>query len=335
VPEVFTDGNRAWIAENLLLDVPVDAISAAMTASGFAEAEVAREIDAALRSPYLGGANRLRNRVHKRDWILSIYRRQNRLRDGADAVPRRHRLSREEFFEEFCFQNRPVLITGMLDDWPALARWSFDYFRERCGDRDVEVQSGRESDENYEINNPQHKKLMRFADYVDLIERGEPTNDFYITANNGSVNRTALAELWEDVTPIGEYLDAESPDTGFFWLGPAGTVTPFHHDLTNNFMAQVMGRKRVKLIPTWDTPFVYNHVHCYSMVDGREIDFERFPAMRHAQVIECVLEPGELLFVPIGWWHFVEGMDPSAMMSFTNFRSFNDFVSDYTSYNEM
>ena len=59
------------------------------------------------------------------------------------------------------------------------------------------------------------------------------TNDFYLTANNNSSNRKVLPELWDDIGRLPEYLQADQP-SGFFWMGPAGTVTPFHHDLTNN-----------------------------------------------------------------------------------------------------
>jgi hypothetical protein len=214
-------------------------------------------------------------------------------------------------------------------------QWNFGYLRERCGDCEVEVQFGRESDADYEVNQPKLKRMMRFADYVDLVERSGPTNDFYMTANNTSHNRAALAALWADVPVIGEYLDGESPDTGFFWMGPAGTKTPFHHDLTNNFMAQVIGRKRIKLVPLSDTPYMANHLHCYSQVDGSAIDYERFPSMRHAHLIECTLAPGELLFLPIGWWHYVEGLDASVTMTFTNFLRSNDFSRHYDTYHEL
>ena len=39
---------------------------------------------------------------------------------------------------------------------------------------------------------------------------------------------------------------------GFLWIGPAGTLTPFHHDLTNNLLVQVKGRKRVHMVPNWE-----------------------------------------------------------------------------------
>lgn len=344
----FDDDWRRWIAENLLLDVPPETLAVALASHGFAPADATHEVDAALASPYLQGGARLRNRLRKRDWMLSVYRTLARMRAApqtnagaadagvsATAVERRERLSRDEFFESYYCQNRPVLIDGMLDAWPALRKWGYDYFRARCGDAEVEVQFGRESDENYEINQPKHKRLMCFRDYVDLVEQSGATNDFYMTANNTSRNRAALAALWDDIPPIDTYLDASSPDKGFFWFGPAGTKTPFHHDLTNNFMAQVMGRKLVRLVPLADTPFMYNHFHCFSQVDGSAIDTERFPAMKNAQVVECTLGPGELLFLPIGWWHYVEGLDVSVTMTFTNFLRHNDFASAYGTYHEL
>jgi hypothetical protein len=329
------DDWRRWIAENLLLDAAPAALHGALVSHGFDPADAAREIEAVLASPYFHGATRLRNRLRKREWILSVYGELNRMRASGSTIERRERLSRDEFFEQYYFQNRPVIITGAFDFWPARELWNFDYLRERCGECEVEVQFGRESDADYEVNQPRHKRMMRFADYVDLVASSGPTNDFYMTANNTSHNRAALAALWVDVPVIAEYLDGESPDTGFFWMGPPGTRTPFHHDLTNNFMAQVIGRKRIKLVPLSDTAHLANHLHCYSQVDGAAIDYERFPSMRNAQLIECTLSPGELLFLPIGWWHYVEGLDASVTMTYTNFLRSNDFSRRYDTYHEL
>jgi hypothetical protein len=267
--------------------------------------------------------------------VLDIRRKLNRLHPEGALIERRHRLSAGEFLRDYYCANRAVILTGMMADWPALQRWNCDYFRARCGDAEVEVQFGRDRDANYELHQPKLKRRMRLAEYVDLIETSEPTNDFYMTANNGSHNRQALAPLWQDIGPIAEYLDRDSPDDGFFWFGPAGTRTPFHHDLTNNFMAQVLGRKRVRILPACELPYVYNQIHCYSAVDGSAIDYQRFPRMREAQLLDCVLHPGEILFLPVGCWHYVEGLDMSVTISFINFRWDNDFSSFYHSYHEV
>ena len=51
-----------------------------------------------------------------------------------------------------------------------------------------------------------------------------------------------------------------------------------------------------------------------------------------AQIIEFVLHPGEILFLPIGCLHWVEGLDLSVTVSFTNFVFDNDFTTFYTTY---
>lgn len=334
----FSDDWRRWIAENLMLDVGPETVIATLVANGFPVAVATREVQHALASPYLAGARQghgiLQNRLAKREWVLDIYRKLNRQRDGegVGAIERRHQLTRDEFYQQYYLANRPVIITGMLEHWPAMQRWNFDYLRQHFGECEVEVQMGRNRDANYEINSPQHKRQIRFSDYIDMVLLAGSTNDFYMTANNSSRNKEALRGLWQDIEQIPEYLDPDSEHDGFFWFGPAGTRTPFHHDLTNNFLAQVMGRKHVKLIPACELAKVYNHQHCYTPVDGYEIDFERYPLLRDAQMLECILEPGELLFLPVGCWHYVEGLDPSISLSFINFRLDNDFHSFYRTY---
>ncbi len=273
---------RRWIAENLLLGNPPEVIRAALVKNEFSEEEAAREVAGALASPYVQGASRIANRLRKREWTLTVYGRLARMRANAGEIERRERLSRDEFFEEYYFQNRPVIITGMLKSWAACAKWDFDYLRETCGGNEVEVQFGRESDENYEINGPRHKKLMPFRDYVDMVEAAGTTNDFYMTANNTSRNQQALDVLWDDIDPLSEYLDGDPRGRSFFWLGPAGTKTPYHHDLTNNFMAQVMGRKKVKMVPLHDTAYVYNTVRGPGRHDHDEL--HQLPALQRLRV---------------------------------------------------
>jgi hypothetical protein len=71
---------RRWIAGNLLLDAPPAALHGALVRHGFELADAAREIEVALVSPYFQGATRLRNRLSKREWILSVYGALDRMR---------------------------------------------------------------------------------------------------------------------------------------------------------------------------------------------------------------------------------------------------------------
>jgi hypothetical protein len=323
---------RRWIAENLMVGAAPEGVRDAMIGAGVSGEEATREVDLALQSPYMKGSALLLNRLKKRDWQLATYRKLNRMSAQSGEIERRHRLPRAEFLEEYYSTNRPVIITGMMDDWPAMKRWNLDYFAQRFGDREVEVQFGRSAADNYEIEREKYLTRMKFADYVARLRTAGVTNDFYMTANNNSLNKQTLPELWDDIVQIPEYLDGRDRMNGFLWIGPAGTITPFHHDLTNNFMAQVIGRKRIKLAPSWDIPLMDNYYHCYSRIDGRVTPPRPQPPLGQAQIIDFILHPGEILFLPIGCMHFVEGLDLSVTVSFTNFAFDNDFTTFYTTY---
>ncbi len=326
------DDWRRWIAENLMLDGTPEALLEAMVGAGIARDEAAREIEHALQSPYLKGAELLRNRLKKRNWILSCYRKINRLHPRSGDIDRRHKLTREEFLRDYYCTNRPVIISGMMDEWPALRKWNLEFFQEKFGEREIEVQMGRNSGANYEREREKFISRITFARFIDMIRSSNGTNDFYLTANNNSNNKRALPELWDDIIQVPEYLDTSDRFGGFFWMGPPGTITPFHHDLTNNLMAQVLGRKRVKIAPSWDMPLMNNDYHVFCRVDGRVQPANPRPAAEDPQILECILSAGEILFLPIGCLHYVEGVETSITISFTNFVFDNNFSSFYSTY---
>ena len=73
---------------------------------------------------------------------------------------------------------------------------------------------------------------------MDLIEKN-PGNDSYITAYNSGVNQSAFACLADDVRPLAKFLRG---GPGMIWVGPIGTFTPLHHDLTNNLLPRLSAR---------------------------------------------------------------------------------------------
>jgi len=81
-----------------------------------------------------------------------------------------------------------------------------------------------------------------------MISEKHAANDAYVTAYNAANNRSALSSLDDDLGSIDKIL---SPDgaypQGMVWIGPKDTFTPLHHDLTNNLILQIVGRKRIIL----------------------------------------------------------------------------------------
>jgi ribosomal protein L16 Arg81 hydroxylase len=116
------------------------------------------------------------------------------------------------------------------------------------------------------------------------------------------------------------------------WIGPAGTITPMHHDLTNNFIAQVVGRKRVLLCPPSEARKLGNTRHVFSDIRDLEdpsVDLTRFPQLADLRIYPVDLDPGDILFVPIGWWHQVRSLDFSITITYVNFTWPNQYHETY------
>lgn len=311
---------KRWIGAKKLLKTPDATIVDLLVRNGHSREAAMAEVERAGSDPYLQAGEWNTQRLRKAESLLGVYRALSKLQSGAGAIERRSQVSRHEFLERYYAANRPVILQGAMKNWKAMTLWTPDYLKGVIGQEEVEIMASRESDPNYEVDCNPHRRVMRFADYVDAVYEGGETNDYYLVANNYFFKRPAVRKLMEDIEAFPEYLDPQQSDGNtFFWFGPAGTITPLHHDTINIFMAQVSGRKRVKLIPSFESEFVYNDVCVYSRVDCENPDYALWPKFREATVTDVILEPGEVLFLPVGWWHHVRAIEVSLTISFTNF----------------
>ena len=172
---------------------------------------------------------------------------------------------------------------------------------------------------------------MPFTQFIDRIS-WQHGNDIYLTAYNSRLNETALQPLESDLGPLPEILANGGQPRGLFWIGPAGTFTPLHHDLTNNLLVQVTGRKRVVMVDALNLPHLYNDQHVFSEVEdltNPALDLERYAHMQGLKAHEVVLKPGQMLYIPLGWWHQVSALDFSVSITHTQFRWRNDFHATY------
>ena len=270
--------------------------------------------------------------LRKREWLLETMERQRALAPAAVGIERRSGLSSEDFLERYYATSRPVILTGEMDDWPAVKTWTPERLEELVGDRDVEFQVGRSANPRFEIDKERHRRIAPFPEFMRQILQTGAGNDVYMTAFNSAPNQEALKVLQDDMRPLDKYLEPEGHKAGMLWIGPAGTVTSLHHDLTNNLIAQVRGRKRFQLLPSADVGRIYNLEHVFSEIadlNSPDLDLSKYSRLAGAHLYDITLDPGEMIFIPVGWWHQVTALDISVTSTFTNFIWPNDAASTY------
>lgn len=261
--------------------------------------------------------------LRHRQWILDITERQRTLIGTPGQIEETGPLTGEAFLERFYAASRPVVMRGAIGEWPALDKWTPDYLKQRVGTTEIEVQGGRNGAADFELHKDNHKRTMAFDRFIDRIVETSSGNDLYLTAYNSAANRNALAVLDSDMGKIDSILTGQP---GMLWIGPGGTFTPLHFDLTNNLLAQVVGTKHLVLLPPSETGKLANNRHVFSDVhDITDPSFlALYPEAETARQFEVTLNAGDLLYIPVGWWHQVAAEDFSVMLTYTDFVWRND-----------
>ncbi|MGI4848359.1 MAG: cupin-like domain-containing protein [Janthinobacterium lividum] len=193
----------------------------------------------------------------------------------------------------------PFLYAGLVKRWPLFAMPA-QLLREQYGMLTVRARVGDYVNTAFA---PDRAMLdMTMHDYLNLIDQPWETLPPYL----GNLELRAFNRLchWP------AYFSKMGPPR--FWIGPAGTVTPLHCDYDDNVFAQIWGSKRIFLAPPHYDEFLYpreaNAILFGSPINPEAPDFDRFPLARQAHFIECIVNPGDLLYVPAGWYHQVRAL---------------------------
>lgn len=217
------------------------------------------------------------------------------------AVDRCPDLSSSAFIEEYLKPGRPVVMRNFARDWPALRKWDYAYLKQGCGD--VEVPLYSEAFANSGSDYMQAAQKMPFGDYLDLIAAGPtPLRMFLFNVFK------YMPELKNDFSypDLGVRFATRFP---FLFVGGKDAYVDIHYDAdySHVFLTQMVGTKRIVIYGKEHSRKLYRHPFTVSCnIDFRDPDLERYPKLKEIEGFECILEPGDTLFIPSGWWHFIE-----------------------------
>jgi len=249
-------------------------------------------------------ANLLKNRDKASIDIIEANIRSGPLADAirrAPQIERRRISSPEQFEHEFRKPSKPVILTGQLDHWPALKTWSFDYLASKCGSTLVVVDS----------YNSSRARELPFGEFVRMLETnvGPDKPPLYLQEWLYQTNCAFLSEDMPEL-PIAQYdfrriLYGEKISTNHqLWIGQRGATTRLHQDsyMIDVLHAQIVGDKH------WIVMSPQTAVG--SDGDGG-FDFASMVENPETQILQCVLQPGDVIYLPAEWWHRIELMSDS------------------------
>lgn len=317
-----------WAVYNLARGSALADVTAEMAAHGFGAGEMEAELQALKQHPAFRAALRLGRDINKLTSLNNAVLELERQVYDVNVVPRISSLSAQEFHQFYYVRNWPVVIEDVVAEWPAMRKWDLKYLRERFGSELVAFQRGR-SPADHRDSFVDHTTETTFAEFLDLIQRPPPGEaPPYLIAHDRLLERPPFDSLLQDLRFDPRFFDPDGPKGGrvFLWLGGPGTMTPLHRDLSNVYLAQIHGQKWIRMVPSKQLHLVYNESGYHSEADFDQLDYQQFPLLKDAWIMETVLKPGDLLFIPIGWWHFVKSLDITISITGNNFAYPNTFA---------
>ena len=209
------------------------------------------------------------------------------------------------FKQKYLKQDKPVVIRGLWNEYPASKKWTVDYFKENLGDIEVGVFDGRMQKEDRSFKQA-HRK-MKFGEYLEQIT-ADVTNDIRLFLFNIFKHKPDLRSDFE-FPPLTKLYLKKVP---FMFFGGKNSKVRLHQDMdwSNVFLTQLHGRKEVVLFHPKYSKLLYRYPFgVHSSVDIENPDYDKFPGLKHVEGMHCILEPGDTLFIPSGYWHYIKYLD--------------------------
>ncbi len=233
-------------------------------------------------------------------------------------IPVVNKVSGQEFRDEYFNQHKPVVMKDLSKEWPAWSKWNWDYFKKLVGHQRVALYNNIKSDAYTPINKADDYKT--FGEYIDMIRNGPAGWRIFLF----NIFEHA-PELVKDFTWPEHLMKGFVKKYPMLFVGGATSITHMHFDidLSNIMHTQFAGRKRVLLFPfseqhklyrkPWEVLSLADFSNYYA--DNSKLDYEQFPALRYAKGYEIILDHGDTLFMPAGYWHHMEYLDSGFAMS--------------------
>ncbi|XP_022288659.2 HSPB1-associated protein 1 homolog [Crassostrea virginica] len=218
----------------------------------------------------------------------------------------------------------PIVIHDLIEHWKA-RHWNIESLSHQISGK-LSCKLSPKTDQNLWETQCIHK-MITMREYAEWgQQKKDPTNplshydpkEYSCYIDYKYMKDIASDEIMKDVDwGVFGFPDRDGEESTL-WIGTEGCYTNCHYDTYGfNLVAQLQGRKRWVLFPPWEgvnlypTRIPYEESSVFSEVNIKNPDLQQHPLFKNARPYTVVLEPGQVLYVPHHWWHYVESLENS------------------------
>ncbi|GMH58193.1 hypothetical protein TL16_g02554 [Triparma laevis f. inornata] len=229
----------------------------------------------------------------------------------------------------------PTLMKNYADNYPGCKKLrDLTYLIIDYGHRTLPIELG-----SLNTSKRLNESLMSVVDFVDTYLSKSTKFGVWsyeeARAREGEVAYCAQHGVFEQIKGLRDLVEdwptailggkEEKPGARVnAWIGTGGTRTPLHFDSYDNIFVQVVGVKYVRIYrKTVDVERIYlkkgegaGKQGNMSKVDVEDVDEIKFPGFKDLEYEECLMFPGDALYIPVGTWHYVRSLTTSVSVSY-------------------
>lgn len=240
-------------------------------------------------------------------------------------VDRIQNLDEKTFVQDYLNKGLPVIFSKEALNWKSTTKWSFDYLASEFGQQEYPIINMRGLSESAQ---EQIDRKINLKDYLDSL-KVQNTDEYLRFCSLLEANPVLEEDLNQEWL-----LKMKKCFLGISYqsfLGPRGKRTPLHSDTTAFFYIMSEGQKKWTMFSPAAlsvlNPEPEGRGYNFTKWNIKESNPTEYPGADFITRYECVLEKGDILFVPAWMWHEVENLSESFGISyrFTSLRGFFQF----------
>jgi len=207
-------------------------------------------------------------------------------------------------------QHAPTLLRGLVADWPAVQRWDREYMLSGWGDACVSAAVGLPPHGvPFHLPEAALRRIVTLRGFWDELDASPCWLDEH--------SFSSFPGLENDLR-IPDVVDATAEQELHLWIG-RGTRSGLHYDPQDHLLFMIRGHKFVAMAPSHEAGRLYPFPGSImkSRVDVEHPDLARFPRAADVEMHVGRIAPGDALYIPAGWWHYMSSPEDEHHISVT------------------